>query len=252
MNDRSIPWLQLQHISFSASVGSGYLLQDISFDIDRGDRVALIGASGSGKTTLLRLLNRLQEPAVGQIFWQGSPFPTFPIIQLRRDIVLVLQEPKLLGMQVKETLAYPLELQRLSQKEINARVDKWCQRMRIPDEWRDRNELQLSLGQRQLVAIARALILQPKILLLDEPTSALDVGTASHLLTVLQELSREEKVTLIMANHQLELVREFCDRVLYLKQGCLIQNTSAKSLDWTKLREELRDRERKITEEWEN
>ncbi|MEM9539336.1 MAG: ATP-binding cassette domain-containing protein [Cyanobacteria bacterium P01_E01_bin.42] len=252
MNDRATPLLRLKQVSFTSSLGSEYLLKDISFNIDRGDRVALIGASGSGKTTLLKLLNRLEDPTSGQIFWQDSPFPDLPVLQLRRDIALVLQEPKLLGMRVKDALAYPLQLQRISQKESQERVEKWCKKMRIPEEWRDRNELQLSLGQRQLVTIARALILQPKILLLDEPTSALDVGIAAHLLEVLTEIARDEKVTIIMVNHQLEFVREFCDRVLYLQQGCLICDTSAKDLDWDKLQAELRDRNKQIADEWDN
>ncbi|MBP0020159.1 MAG: ATP-binding cassette domain-containing protein [Cyanobacteria bacterium SBLK] len=252
MNDRATSLLQLKQVSFTASLSSRYLLQDISFNIDRGDRVALIGASGSGKTTLLRLLNRLEDPGSGQIFFNTLPFTNLPIIQLRREIVLALQEPKLLGMQVEEALSYPLQLQRIAKQEIKERVEKWCRKMRIPEEWRDRNELQLSLGQRQLVAITRALILHPKILLLDEPTSALDVGTSSHLLAVLEEISRDEKVTIIMANHQLELVREFCDRILYLQQGCLIQDTTTERLDWEKLREELRDRDKQIADEWES
>ncbi|MEA5470483.1 ATP-binding cassette domain-containing protein [Spirulina sp. 06S082] len=252
MHDRATPILQLQQVSFAASLGSGYLLQDISFEIDKSDRVALIGASGSGKTTLLRLLNRLNDPALGKIFFNTSLFSTLPILQLRREIVLVLQEPKLLGMQVEAALAYPLILQKIPKREIKERIEKWCRRMRIPEEWRDRNELQLSLGQRQLVAITRALILEPKILLLDEPTSALDVGKATHLLTVLRELSEDEKMTIIMANHQLELAQEFCDRILYLQHGQLIQDTPTDRLDWSKLGEELRDREKQIVEEWES
>ncbi|WP_204103899.1 MULTISPECIES: ATP-binding cassette domain-containing protein [Spirulina sp. CCY15215] len=252
MHDRATPILQLQQVSFTASLGSEYLLQDLSFEIDKSDRVALIGASGSGKTTLLRLLNRLEEPVLGKIFFNTSLFSTLPILQLRREIVLVLQEPKLLGMQVEAALAYPLVLQKIPKGEIKERVEKWCRRMRIPEEWRDRNELQLSLGQRQLVAITRALILEPKILLLDEPTSALDVGKAAYLLTILRELSEDEKMTIIMANHQLELAQEFGDRILYLQQGQLIQDTATDSLDWSKLGQELRDREKQIVEEWES
>lgn len=252
MHDRETPILQLQQVSFAASLGSVYLLQDISFTINKSDLVALVGASGSGKTTLLRLLNRLDDPDTGKIFFNTSLFSTLPVLPLRREIVLVLQEPKLLGMSVEEALAYPLILQKIPKREIKERVEKWCRIMRIPEDWRDRNELQLSLGQRQLVAITRALILEPKILLLDEPTSALDVGKATHLLTVLKELSQEEKITVIMANHQLELVEEFCDRILYLQQGQLIQDTLTDRLDWGNLREELRDREKQMVEEWES
>ncbi|HAJ60817.1 MAG TPA: cobalt ABC transporter, partial [Cyanobacteria bacterium UBA8543] len=117
------------------------------------------------------------------------------------------------------------------------RLDAYRERLHIPADWLERTELQLSVGQRQLVAIARALVIQPQILLLDEPTSALDAGLASHVLRVLIELARQDKMTILMINHQLDMAQLFCTRVLYLQDGQLLQDTPASQIDWQQLRE---------------
>ncbi|MGC1247349.1 MAG: ATP-binding cassette domain-containing protein, partial [Spirulinaceae cyanobacterium] len=101
------PILKVENLSLAASVGSSYLLQDISFAINPGEFVGIIGASGAGKTSLSRLINRLGEATSGTILWQGTPIKQIPIQELRKQIVFVSQEPKLLGMKVKEALAYP-------------------------------------------------------------------------------------------------------------------------------------------------
>ena len=251
MRDRSsVPIMELQEASLAASVGSAYLLQDVSFSVDRGDKVAIIGATGSGKTTLLRLLNRLSSPTTGTIYLEEKPLSHIPVIQLRQQIVLVPQEPKLLGMSVQETLAYPLTLQKLPPKEISQRVETWRNALRIPQEWLERNELQLSLGQRQLIAIARGLIMQPKILLLDEPTSALDVGIANHLLTILDQLTEDGHTTIIMVNHQLELIQNFARRILYLDTGRVQEDLAADRSAWQRLQAKLLQKEAQEAEEW--
>ncbi|MGK7875680.1 MAG: ATP-binding cassette domain-containing protein [Xenococcaceae cyanobacterium] len=244
------PIMELQQVSLAASVGSSYLLQDISFAVFPGDRLTIIGPSGAGKTSLLRLLNRLNEPTAGSIHLENQQLSQIPVRQLRQQVVLVLQEPKLLGMTVQEALAYPLLLQQLPNQEIQQRVETWRSRLHIPEDWLERNELQLSLGQRQLVAIARALVMQPKILLLDEPTSALDAGSASHLLEVLTLLVTSGKTTILMVNHQLELAQQFANRVLYLQKGQLLEDTPVTQLDWTKLRDNLVRAKAKAANEW--
>ena len=250
MRDRSTPIMELQKVSLAASVGSAYLLQDVSFSVDRGDKLAIIGATGSGKTTLLRLLNRLSTPTTGRIYLEEKPLSQIPVISLRQQVVLVPQEPKLLGMSVAATLAYPLTLQKLPPTEISQRVETWRNALRIPQEWLERNELQLSLGQRQLVAIARGLIMQPKILLLDEPTSALDVGNANHLLTILNQLTENGHTTMIMVNHQLELIHNFAQRILYLETGILQEDVVANPANWQRLQEKLLQTEAEAAQEW--
>ncbi|MGL5074251.1 MAG: ABC transporter ATP-binding protein, partial [Waterburya sp.] len=199
MSDRdSNSILRLEQVSLRASLGGDFLLQDISCNIETGTKVAIVGASGAGKTSFLRLLNRLVSPSQGTIYLGEKPQQELTAVQLRRLIVLVTQEPKLLGMKVIEALSYPLKLQQLSDSEIHQRIDTWTDKLHIPSEWFNKTELQLSVGQRQLVAIARALVMQPQILLLDEPTSALDVGIATRVLTVLKELNHSQNLTILM------------------------------------------------------
>ena len=250
MRDRPPPPLmQLQQVSLAASVGSSYLVQDISCSVFGGDRVGIIGPSGAGKTSLLRLLNRLSEPTQGSIELNGQRLSQIPTVSLRSQIVLVPQEPKLLGMAVKEALTYPLRLQKLPRSEIVTRLDTWITRLNIPQAWLERHELQLSLGQRQLVAIARALMMHPKIILLDEPTSALDAGHASHLLQLLTELADSQK-TVLMVNHQLDQIQQFASRILYLENGQLIKNVGAPDLDWLSLRQKIIQIEKQAAQEW--
>lgn len=233
------------------SAGDGaFLLQDLSLTVQPGDRIALVGASGAGKTLLLRLLNRLIEPTHGTIYLAGQPYCQIPAVQLRQQVVLVLQESKLLGMTVQQALEYPLSLRGLPPKAIRQRVSEWLERLAIPGEWLDRTELQLSVGQRQLVAIARALVIQPQILLLDEPTSALDVGRSQRLVEVLKTLVETQQTTIIMASHQLDVMQGFCDRLLQLHHGKLLQNLPASEVNWHDLRQSLVQAQARQPDEW--
>ena len=241
----SSPILNLERVSLQA-MGS-YLLQDISLTIQSGEIIGLVGASGSGKTSLLRLLNNLVSPSRGKISLDKQPYELYSAVELRRRLVLVPQEPKLLGMTVMEAIGYPLKLQAASGK---TQIDTWVDRLRIPTEWLSKTELQLSLGQRQLVSIARALIVQPQILLLDEPTSALDVGIANHLLKVLKQLNQEQNLTIIIVNHQLELIQDFCDRLLLLERGILLQDTLATPSNWQAVSQQICRLQSEEAKEW--
>jgi D-methionine transport system ATP-binding protein len=214
--------LKLSEVGLTDENGFETILENISFTVNQGDRLGIMGPSGAGKTSLLRLLNRLAEPSQGFINFENKPFAEIPVLSLRRQIVLVPQEPKLLGMTVKNALVYPLQLQQIKIGEIQSRIAQYCQKLGIPDEWLERNELQLSLGQRQLVTITRGLIMQPKILLLDEPTSALDADKSDHLINILIQLSETQNLTIIMVNHQQRLIDQFSSQVLSLSQGQLI------------------------------
>jgi D-methionine transport system ATP-binding protein len=251
MSDRvNNSFLWLDKVSLAASIGSTFLLDDISFQVNQGDIVAVVGASGAGKTSLLRVLNRLRTPSQGEIYFQATSFTKIPVIELRRQIVLIPQEPKLLGMNGRDALSYPLQLQKLSTAEINQRIDTWTSLLHIPPGWLEKNELQLSLGQRQLLAIARALVMQPPILLLDEPTSALDIGLAQNLLTVLRNSNQENNLTIIMVNHQLELIQNFCDRILFLNNGKLAKDLPATATLWEQIRQQLLQAQQDLEKEW--
>lgn len=221
-SQKNLEILKLSNVRLNDKTGFETILDNISFAVNKGDRLGIMGPSGAGKTSLLRLLNRLLEPSQGSISFENKPFSEIPIVTLRRQIVLVPQEPKLLGMTVNNTLAYPLQLQQLNANEIQSRTTQYCQLLGIPSEWLERNELQLSLGQRQLVTIARGLMMQPKILLLDEPTSALDADKSDQLINILIELNETQGLTIIMVNHQQRLIDQFTSQVLSLAQGQLI------------------------------
>jgi D-methionine transport system ATP-binding protein len=248
------PQLQLKQVGLVTSVGRTItgmpILTDISFEVFKGDRICLIGPSGAGKTSLLRLLNRLSEPTSGAIYLENQDYQKIPVIELRRQVMLVPQEPKLLGMTVREALAYPLVLQQLPERQIEERLEIIREQLHVPADWLERTELQLSVGQRQLVGIARALVIQPKILLLDEPTSALDAGTASHVLGVLADLAVKGKMAIVMVNHQLDMAQLFCTRILYLQEGQLLQNAPVIQIDWKQLRETLVQAEAQASQEW--
>ncbi len=248
------PLLQLKQVSLTLSTkgkAAGIpILTDISFEVSQCDRISVIGPSGAGKTSLLRLLNRLSESTQGNIYLDNQNIRNIPVLELRRQVMLVPQEPKLLGMTVQEALAYPLVLQQLPKKANAQRIQEIRERLRIPAEWLERTELQLSLGQRQLVAIARALVVQPRIVLLDEPTSALDAGIASQVIRVFTDLAQKEQITILMVNHQLDMAELFCNRLLYLQDTQLLQDTTAEQINWQQLRERLVQAEAKASQEW--
>jgi D-methionine transport system ATP-binding protein len=244
--------LRLEQVNFSAKTHQkpGYpILQDISFEVKAGDRVAIVGSIASGKTSLLRLLNRLAEPSSGKIYLENQEYSQIPVLKLRSQITLVPQEAKLLGMTVKEALIYPLVLRDISKQVIQQRLTDCLDQLHIDSDLLGKTEVQLSLGQRQIVAIARALMIQPPILLLDEPTSALDAGRATHLLKVLTEISCKP-TTIFMVNHQLDLAQTFCTRLLHLQQGRLIQNSAEADVDWVKLQDLLIQAQVQAEQEW--
>ncbi len=233
-----------------ASAGIVEILKDISFAIEPGDFVALVGPSGSGKTSLLRLMNRLVEAHIGAIYYEGQDIRQLPVVALRRQIALANQESRLLGMSVKETLSYPLRLQKRSPAEIATAVEQWCERLSIPGDWMDRHEVSLSLGQRQRVAIARTLVGEPKILLLDEPTSSQDVGYSEFLLARLADWAAAGTLTVIMANHQMDVAAHHVNRLLHLEDGRLIADLPASSVNWTELRQSLVESAQQAEAEW--
>ncbi|MEA5577060.1 energy-coupling factor ABC transporter ATP-binding protein [Anabaena sp. UHCC 0451] len=233
----------------------GYpILQDISFEVFSGDRITIIGHSGAGKTSLLRLLNRLTEPTSGKIYLENQEYHQIPIIQLRQQVTLVHQETKLLGMTVGEAIAYPLVLRKWPKQQIQEKVSYWREQLQIPENWLGRTEVQLSAGQRQLVAIARALVIQPKILLLDEPISALDPGQASLLVNIIAQLtqpsSQAPTAAILMINHQLDLAQEFSTRLLHLQQGQILANHPAPDINWEELKTSLIKAEHQASEDW--
>lgn len=242
--------LRLNQIHVAAPNGPTEILHNLTFEIPAGAFTLIAGPSGSGKTSLLRLLNRLSDPDQGTIHLGGQNIRQLPVLELRRQVVLVPQEPKLLGMTVEETLRYPLKLRGFSPQAAQAQVQPWLERLQIPSDWLDRTELQLSLGQRQRVAIARGLILSPPVLLLDEPTASLDLGQAHSLLSLIAELTQSGKMTVLMANHQVDIAKPYCTHVVQLQQGKLVRSVAAEQISWEDVKTDIIQAEQQARDEW--
>ena len=242
--------LTFERVTMRATTGLLEILKEVTFTLETGDFVALVGSSGSGKTSLLRLMNRLAEASSGQIQFESKDIQQVSVISLRRQVALVTQESRLLGMTVEAALSYPLQLRNQSAAQIKQSVSLWSERLKIPIDWLDRTAVNLSLGQRQRVAIARALITQPKVLLLDEPTSAQDVGYSEFLLARLAELTHQNELAIVMANHQIELVARYANRLWQIDNGRLIRDVSADEVDWLKLHHQLVKKEQEERSNW--
>lgn len=222
-------------------LSSRHILQDISLELSGGDRLLLLGASGSGKSSLLQLLNRLQSPTDGSLTFAEKAYASYAPEILRRQIALIPQEAKLLGMTVKDALFYPLVLQKIPRAERQRRWLLWQDKLDIPDDWLDRNEALLSGGQKQWVAIARTLLMEPQVLLLDEPTSALDLGRTQKLAELLLHYQAQQNIPLAIATHNLEFAQQLATHVIYIEQGQVKIQAPNHQIDWMALRAALQN-----------
>ncbi|MEM0980143.1 MAG: ATP-binding cassette domain-containing protein [Cyanobacteria bacterium P01_H01_bin.58] len=242
--------LNYEQVSLQAPRGNAGILNAISLGIEPGEFVALVGPSGAGKSSLLKLTNRLKSPSSGAIYLREQRLERIPVIELRRRVMLAGQDSRLLGMTVREALCYPLQLQAMPEAQQNERMHDYMAQLSLPKDWLDRTELDLSGGQQQQVAIARALMTEPEVLLLDEPTAAQDIGTANRILSAVRQQVQQRKLTVIMSNHQLDIAADFCDRLLYLEQGCLVKDMPASAVDWSAMRQLLIEADAHNREEW--
>jgi D-methionine transport system ATP-binding protein len=152
---------------------------------------------------------------------------------------------------VRAALAYPLQLQGLNPKEIEQRVLNIVDRLQIPAEWFDLTELQLSAGQKQLISIARGLIIQPQILLLDEPIANLDFTTAARILETITNITKTQQMGLVIVSHQLELAIRFSDRSIYLQDGKILFDRDSRSVNWQDIQQKIHESECQTNDEWE-
>jgi phosphate transport system ATP-binding protein len=226
--------------------GERWVVRDVSLEVRKGEVLALIGASGSGKTTLLRSLNRLTEitagaARVGQITLDGQEVGEVEVNRLRRRVAMVFQQPNPFPMSIFENVAYALREEhpekgrrkRRSRKELEPLVIDALHRAGLYDEVAgnlDHPALQLSGGQQQRLCIARALAVQPEVLLLDEPCSALDpisTATIEQLIVGLRE-----SVAIVIVTHNLQQAMRVADHVAFMHLGELVEyGTSSQVFD---------------------
>jgi len=206
-----VPNISLDRVN--ASHGTAPILTDITVTFPGGRCAAVVGPSGTGKTTLLRLLNRLDEPSGGRILLDDVPITQFNAPDLRRRVGLVPQRPTLLTDTVADEL-------RVGRADLSAdRLETLLARVDLPD-FRDRRCLELSGGQAQRVCLARALAVEPEVLLLDEPTSALDAESAAAVGTLLREHTAGGG-GVILVSHDTAFVTDVADDIWTLQHGHL-------------------------------
>jgi len=210
----------------------------VELDVQPGEAIGVVGESGSGKSTLARAVLRLLRPASGQIVWLGRPIEAATAAELaplRRDAQLVFQDPLASldpRMRVSEIVAEPLRVHRKEHDAAarTALVAEMLMRVGLGRNLLARYPHELSGGQAQRVAIARAMVLKPKLLVCDEAVSALDVSVQAQILTLLQDLKREYRTSILFISHNLAVVRQLCERVLVLYLGRMMEQGTAATL----------------------
>jgi putative ABC transport system ATP-binding protein len=175
---------------------------------------AIVGPSGAGKSTLLRAINRLIEPAAGEVYLDGEPTSGMDPLDLRRRVGMVFQLPALFGATVEEATLYGA---RLAGRETDA--GRLLEMAGLDASFKEKAPQSLSVGEQQRVSIARALALGPEALLMDEPTSALDEAARRRIEDLIRELNASLGLTLVVVSHDLDQVERVADRVVFLAGG---------------------------------
>ncbi len=212
-------------------------LKDISFDLYPGETLGLVGASGCGKSTLAKALVFLDPANRGEVFWKGELIKKEKqqqIKQLRKDIQFIFQDPyaalhplKTIAAAIDEVLTVHKSFAPLERSE---RITALLTQVGLSAEFRERYPHQLSGGQRQRVVIARALAVEPKVLLCDESVAALDISVQAQVLNLLNHLKKELKLSFLFVSHDLNVVKHMADRIIVMHQGCIVEENEADTL----------------------
>ena len=218
------------------SFGDLKVLDGMSFDVTRGDVLAIIGPSGSGKSTMLRCMNFLEEHDAGEILIEGEPLgyrvnddgtrvrqSEVEIAQMRTVVGMVFQNFNLFPHRsVRENITLaPISVKQVAAPEANDRAEALLEKVGLAEKI-DEYPSRLSGGQQQRVAIARALAMEPKVMLFDEVTSALDPELVGEVLTVMQQLA-EEGMTMVIVTHEMQFAHDVSDRLMFIDGGKIVE-----------------------------
>lgn len=204
---------------------SGKVLDNLNFNIEKGEFFVIVGPSGSGKTTSLKLINRLIEQTDGDIFFNNKKLKDYNLRELRLKIGYVLQEIALFpNLTVFENISLIPEMKKMDREIIDEKIDFILNKVGLePKRYKDRFPEELSGGEKQRVGILRAIISGPEILLMDEPFSALDPISRINLQDLIKELHDEYKITTVFVTHDMTEAIKLADRICFMKEGKVIQ-----------------------------
>ena len=210
--------------------GDHEVLKGVNEHIEKGEKVVVIGPSGSGKSTFLRCLNLLEEPTSGEIIFEGQNITSkqTDINLVRRRMGMVFQQFNLFPhLTVKENIKLaPVKLKIMSDEEADKRALELLARVGLPDK-ADSYPAQLSGGQQQRIAIARALAMNPDVMLFDEPTSALDPEMVGEVLEIMKELA-DDGMTMVVVTHEMGFARNVSNKVVFMENGVVVEEGPSK------------------------
>lgn len=214
-----------------------HALNGVSLEIEDGSCLGLVGESGSGKTTLGRCISRLTDPTSGRVLFDGVDLTNLEgrrLREMRRHVQVVFQDPYAAlnpRMRIRDLLEEPLKLQTTFDRSRRlVRIAEVVEMVRAQPGWLDRFPHQLSGGQLQRIVIARAIVGSPRFVVLDEPTSSLDLSTRAGILELLKELQSTLSLTYLLISHDLQSVRDFCDRVAVMYLGSIVETGTAEEI----------------------
>lgn len=217
-------------------------VDNVDLVINEGETVGLVGESGSGKSTLGRLILNLIEPTKGKVLIEGQPIEKIARKILRQKVQIIFQDPySSLNPRIKvfDAIYEPLYIHDIHGKKAEEggggrqkgkRVYELLDLVKLPRSFDQRYPHELSGGERQRVVIARALALNPSFIVCDEPVSSLDVSIQDEILKLLKDIQRQLSLTYLFISHDLAVVYNFCDRVVVMHDGCLVEENSPKQI----------------------
>ena len=220
--------IELKHVTktFSSSGNSVHAVKDVSLRIADGEVFGIIGFSGAGKSTLVRCINLLERPESGEVLIDGTDLTKLPekeLREFRKKIGMIFQHFNLMPSRtVYNNIGFALRHSGLSKEEKDKKILSLLELVDLQDK-KDAYPSQLSGGQKQRVAIARALANDPRILLCDEATSALDPQTTKSILKLLESVNQKLGITMVIITHQMEVVKDICDRVAVMEHGSVVE-----------------------------
>ncbi|WP_281665977.1 ABC transporter ATP-binding protein [Gemella morbillorum] len=223
--------IKYDNVSLCCSV-KGLILDNLSFEIKNGEFFVLIGPSGSGKTTTLKLINRLIEQTEGDIYFQDKKLKDYNLRELRLETGYVLQQIALFpNLTVEENIALIPEMKKFDKKLIVEKTKDLLEKVGLdPKLYIKRYPKELSGGEKQRIGILRAIIANPKVLLMDEPFSALDPISRTQLQDLIKQLHNEYKMTTVFVTHDMDEALKLADRICILQDGKVVQIATPKEM----------------------